>query len=493
MFPGYLSALIAIPVVGAVAVGLVPKDNVRAVRLTALTFALIGFLLSLLVAVQYDLSQGGLQFVERAPWIPSLGISVFLAVDGLSLPMVVLTTMLTFAATLASFSIEHRLKEYFILLLVLEAGILGVFTALDLVLFFLFWEVELIPMYLLILIWGGPRREYAAIKFVLYTVAGSALMLVGILALYFGSGAQTFDVIKLAGMSYPWLFQAIVFLFLFIGFAIKLPMFPFHTWLPDAHVEAPTAVSVILAGVLLKMGGYGMFRICLGILPEAAAYYAFPLAIIAVVNVLYGAGVSMVQTDLKKLVAYSSVSHMGYVLLGLAALTQVSLSGAALQMFTHGTITGLLFLLVGLVYDKTHTRQIPEMGGLAHRMPWVAVVFVMAGLASLGLPGMSGFVAEFLVFVGSFSVFQIPTILAVIGIVVTAGYILWMLQRAFFGPLKPEFAHVEDGRSWELVPLFTLMAAILLVGLYPAILTDLISSGVAPLLERVATVASVVH
>lgn len=493
MFPGYLSALIVTPVIGAIAVGLMPKGNVRAVRLTALAFSVAAFLLSLTIAVQYDLGRAGLQFVERAPWIPSVGVSVFLAVDGLSLPMVVLTTMLTFAATLGSFGIEYRPKEYFILLLILEAGILGVFTALDLALFFLFWEVELVPMYLLILLWGGPRREYAAIKFVLYTVAGSALMLVGILALYFGSGAHTFDIFELAGFSYPWLFQAIVFLFLFIGFAIKLPMFPFHTWLPDAHVEAPTAVSVILAGVLLKMGGYGMFRICLGILPEAAAYYAYPLVVIAVVNVLYGAGVSMVQKDLKKLVAYSSVSHMGYVLLGLGALTQISLSGAALQMFTHGTITGLLFLLVGVVYDKAHTRQIPEMGGLAHRMPWVAVVFVMAGLASLGLPGMSGFVAEFLVFVGSFGVYQIPTVLAIVGIVITAGYILWMLQRAFFGPLNPNFDHLRDATALELVPLFTLMAAILLVGVYPSILTDLINSGVVPLLERVATVATAVH
>lgn len=492
MFPGYLSALIAIPVVGAIAVGLVPRDNVRGIRLTAAAFTVVAFLLSLLIAVQYDLGRAGLQFVERAPWIPSVGISVFLAVDGLSLPMVVLTTMLTFAAAVASFGIEHRPKEYFILLLILEAGILGVFTALDLVLFFLFWEVELVPMYLLILLWGGPRREYAAIKFVLYTVAGSALMLVGILALYFYGGARTFDVVELAAVGFPVGFQLIAFPLLFLGFAIKLPMFPFHTWLPDAHVEAPTAVSVILAGVLLKMGGYGMFRICLGILPEAAAQYAYPLAIIAVVNVLYGAGVSMVQTDLKKLVAYSSVSHMGYVLLGLAALTPIGLNGAALQMFTHGTITGLLFLLVGLVYDKAHTRQIPEMGGLAHRMPWVAVVFVMAGLASLGLPGMSGFVAEFLVFVGSFPVYQVQTILAVVGIVITAGYILWMLQRAFFGPLNPHFDHLEDAKPLEMVPLFTLLLVILLVGVYPAILTDLINSGVMPLIQKVATVA-VIH
>jgi NADH-quinone oxidoreductase subunit M len=328
---------------------------------------------------------------------------------------------------------------------------------------------------------------------VLYTVAGSALMMVAIIALYFGSGAHTFDIMELQKATIPAAFQIAVFPFLFLGFAIKLPMFPFHTWLPDAHVEAPTAVSVLLAGVLLKMGGYGMFRLCLGILPEGLHYYAGLLVALAVISVLYGAVISLVQQDLKKLVAYSSVSHMGYVLLGLVALTPISLNGAALQMFTHGTITGLLFLAVGLVYEKTHTRQIAELGGLAQRMPWVAVVFVMAGMASLGLPGMSGFVAEFLVFTGSFPVYVIPTVLSVIAICITAGYLLWMLQRAFFGELNPRWSHLGDGRIVEMIPLYTLLAVIILVGIYPSILTNLVNSGVAPLVERVAQMASVVH
>ncbi|MCL5074650.1 MAG: NADH-quinone oxidoreductase subunit M [Chloroflexi bacterium] len=487
MIPGYLSLIIFLPLVGAIMIAILPKESGRAIKLTAAGFSLACLLLALLLFAQFDVSHSGPQFVEKSPWIPTFGVSYFLGVDGLSLPLVLLTALLTFLSVLASWNIALRVKEYFALLLVLEMGILGVFSALDLFLFFLFWEVELIPMYLLIAIWGGPRREYAAIKFVLYTFAGSAIMLVGIFALYFNSGLNTFDMLEIGKVHYPAVFQAIVFMLLFFGFAIKLPVFPLHTWLPDAHVEAPTAVSVILAGVLLKMGGYGMIRLCLSILPQAAHDYAFLIGILAVINVLYGAGVSMVQNDLKKMVAYSSVSHMGYVLLGIAALNELSLNGAVLQMFTHGTITGLLFLLVGCVYEKTHTRLISEMGGLAPRMPWLAVIFSMAGLASLGLPGMSGFIAEFLIFVGSFGTWKVFTILAAAGIVLTAGYILWMLQRVFFGPPRPQLADVGDARALELVPLVTLMAIIVLVGVYPAILTDVIQSGVMPLITLVGS------
>jgi len=484
MFPGLLSAIIIVPVLGALVIMLLPTEETRAPRAVAAFFSLVVLLASLYIWLEFDATRAGPQFAEQAPWIPSLGISLHFGVDGLSLPMVVLTTLLTVVAVISSWNVSLRPKEYFALLLILETAILGVFSSLDLVVFFLFWELELIPMFLLIGIWGGARREYAAFKFVIYTFVGSGLMLVGILALYFNSGIEprTFDMLALASARFPtgW-FQTVAFVLLFIGFAVKLPVFPFHTWLPDAHVEAPTSVSVILAGVLLKMGGYGMLRVLLGFLPDATREFAFALGVLAVINVLYGASVSMVQRDLKSMVAYSSISHMGYVLLGLAALTSVSLNGAVLQMFSHGVITALLFLLVGLVYEKAHTRQIPDLGGLAARMPVLAVAFSAAGLASLGLPGMSGFVAEFTVFVGSFQTMQTLTILAAVGIVVTAGYVLWMLQRVFFGPLVASQVAVADARGLEVVPVAALLGVVLLVGLYPSVITGVIGHGVAAL------------
>lgn len=478
-----LTAIVFIPLLGALAIGLTPARRVTAIRWLAVVFAGIPLALSLVIYFIFDRQAAGLQFVEKVSWValPNVGVSYFLGVDGLSLPLVLLTGLLTFVAVLASFQVTLRPKEYFLLLLVLQTGVTGVFAAQDFFLFFLFWEVELIPMYLLIGIWGGPRREYAAIKFVVYTLAGSALMLVGILALYLNANPHTFDMTVLAHQTYQPEFALLVFWALFAGFAVKLPLFPFHTWLPDAHVEAPTAVSVLLAGVLLKMGGYGMLRVLVGMLPEATRYWAVPLAVLAVISVLYGACVSMVQRDLKAMVAYSSVSHMGYVVVGLAAFTAISLSGAAIQLFTHGIITGLLFLLVGALYDKAHTRQIADFGGIARRQPLLATLFVMGGLASLGLPAMAGFIAEFTVFIGSYATLPLFTILAAAGIVITAGYILWMLQRAYFGPLNARWENLRDVRGIEVVPLVTLMAIIILVGVYPALLTDVINAGVAPL------------
>ncbi|MHB1133762.1 MAG: complex I subunit 4 family protein [Chloroflexota bacterium] len=484
----YLSAIIFLPIVGAIVIALLPRENHKLLRGAAALFSGLALVLSLAMWAQFQGGDNlGPQFVERFTWIERFNVQYFLGVDGLSLPLIFLTTLLSFLAVLGSWgSIKNRVKEYHLLLLVLETSILGVFSSLDLLLFFLFWELELVPMFLLIGIWGGPRREYAAIKFVLYTLAGSAFMLVGILALYFTSNPNTFDMTVLAQTSWAREFQLVAFALIFVAFAIKLPMFPFHTWLPDAHVEAPTAVSVLLAGVLLKMGGYGMIRVCFSILPDAAREYAPYLAVLAVINVLYGAGLSMVQKDLKKLVAYSSISHMGYVLLGLAAMQQVALNGAALQMFTHGAITGLLFFLVGAVYEKTHTREIAKMSGLAPQMPALAVLWVMAGLASLGLPGMAGFVAEFTIFVGAYGPLPIYTILGAAGIVVTAGYILWMVERVFFGPPKPEqgLGHVGDARGLEMVPLLTLTGIVILVGFYPSVITEVINAGVLPVVAR---------
>ncbi|MBI2303880.1 MAG: NADH-quinone oxidoreductase subunit M [Chloroflexi bacterium] len=481
----YLTIIIFLPVVGALAVVLQQTTAPgRAIKLTAALFSFLPLVLSFILFLAFDSRTTGLQFVEKYPWIPRLGVNYFLAVDGLSLPLVLLTALLGFLAILASWKISLRIKEYFAWLLLLETGVLGVFASLDFLLFFLFWEVELVPMYMLISIWGSGRKVYSATKFVIYTLTGSAFMLVGLLALYFSTG--TFDLVEMSQHPIPAtvLPATAIFFLIFFAFAVKLPVFPLHTWLPDAHTDAPTAVSVILAGVLLKMGGYAMIRINLGLFPEVISTYAPLLATLGVVNVLYGAAVTLLQQDLKRMIAYSSISHMGYVLLGISALNPVGLTGAALQMFTHGTITGLLFLLVGLVYDKAHTRQIPELGGLSHRMPVIGIVFVVAGLASLGLPTMSGFVAEMLVFLGTFPVWNVATVLAAFGIVLTAGYMLWMLQRSFFGPLNPRHASLADADALERIPLFSLVGVIVIIGVYPAVMTNVIATAIPQLLNR---------
>ena len=483
-----LSLILFLPVAGVVLLALLPADRPRLVKQLAAAITFVDLALTLRVWSGFNAGSSAVQFVERAPWIPAFDINYYLGVDGLSLPLVLLTAMLGFLAVFVSWRIDHRVKLYFSLLLILQSGILGVFMALDFVLFFLFWEVELLPMYLLIAIWGSApplgRREYSAMKFLIYTILGSAFMLIGMLALYLNTGS--FDLIELGrttirDTAVP---TTLIFWLIFAAFAVKLPVFPFHTWLPDAHTDAPTAVSVILAGVLLKMGGYGILRICISLFPQVASVWAPTLALLAVTNVLYGAFVTLRQSDLKRMIAYSSVSHTGYVLLGIAALGEIGMTGAVLQMFTHGTITALLFAVVGLVYDKAHTRQIPELRGLAHRMPFIATIFVLAGLASLGLPSLSGFVAEFLVFAGAFPVFGWYTLLGVAGIVLTAGYILWMLERTFFQTLHPRFEHVEDATLLERVPLVVLTLAILVVGVWPRVLTDVIKAGIQPILSR---------
>jgi len=487
-FP-YLSTIIFLPVIGAIIIALLPGANPRRMKLTAAVFAAVSFVLSLAVFFMFDRGMAGPQFVERASWIPSLNVQYLMGIDGLSLPLMVLTTLLGLVAVFVSWNINLRVKEYFVWLLLLETGILGVFCSLDLILFFIFWEVELIPMYMLISIWGSGRKEYSALKFVLYTLVGSAMMLTGILLLYFQAG--TFDMVVLAGMGLDSVLTSImasaIFFLIFIGYAVKLPVFPFHTWLPDAHTDAPTAVSVMLAGVLLKMGGYGMIRVLLGIFPETARDYAPIMVVLAVIGVLYGAAATLRQTDLKRLIAYSSVSHMGFVLLGIFALSHVSVTGAALQMVSHGLITGLLFAMVGLVYEKTHERSIPKLGGLARQMPVITVVFSVAGFAALGLPSTSGFAAEFLVFLGSFNStmvagIEVYTILAILGVVLGAGYILWMLKRVFYGPPKEQYDGVPDADRREKIYTFALVALIMLIGIYPAVLTDIIKTGVAPLL-----------
>ena len=481
-----LSIVLFLPAAGAIVIGLLVKEA-RTIRITAALFTFVAFALSLALFVMFD-RDGGLQFVEQAQWISSINAQYYLGVDGLSLPMVILTTFIGLVAVFVSWKINIRTKEYFIWLLLLETGILGVFCSLDLLLFFLFWEVELIPMYMLITIWGSGRKEYSAMKFVVYTLFGSAFMLAGILTLYYSASPHTFSMVDIASgaaILIPVIPLASIFFLIFIAFAIKLPVFPLHTWLPDAHTDAPTAVSVILAGVLLKMGAYGMIRLVAGfgdggIVPGVAEDYAKIIVVFAVISVLYGAAATMRQTDLKKLIAYSSVSHMGFVLLGIFALNQLSLSGAVLQMFSHGLITGLLFAMVGLVYDKTHQRQIPLLGGLARQMPVICVVFSIAGLAALGLPTTIGFAAEFTVFMGSynstaFSGIQTCVVLAVFGIVIGAGYILWMLERVFYREPKAEYDGVGDANNMEKAYIFAFVGLILLFGVYPRLLLDVIA------------------
>ena len=498
-YNGLLTATVFLPAVGALTLLLLVKGN-KNVRNFAVFIALADLVLSLVVFSFFDRSEGAdrFQFVDKITWIPDVGLNAhfFLAVDGLSAPLVALTGLLGMCAILASWHVGLRVKEYFVWLLVLQTAVMGVFTSMDLLLFFLFWELELVPMFMLISVWGSGRKEYSAMKFLIFTIFGSGFMLVGIVAVYLTPGVGTFDMVELstkttmltsAGLLIP---MSGLFWLFFAGFAIKLPTWPVHTWLPDAHTDAPTAASVMLAGVLLKMGGYGLLRINVGMFPSQADEFAWVLVVLGVVSVLYGAVITMRQTDLKRLIAYSSVSHMGLVLVGIGSvgisegtLSVTGLNGAAMQLFTHGTVTGLLFLSVGLVYERTHTRHIPDLGGLAGRMPVVAVAMLIAGLASLGLPGLSGFVSELLVFLGAYQAYDWPTVLAVLGIVLAAGYILWMMQRTFFGVRRDSFNDLPDASLVEALPLGLMLITIIGVGVYPSVLTDVFESGLNPMVD----------
>jgi len=481
-----------LPIVGTIIILFIPRHRPAAIKWTAVIVSLFPLALSIWLWLAYDPHAAqfpkGAQFEVNVPWIPAIGVNYHMGVDGVSVPMVFLTALLTTLSLIYSLFIENRPKEYFWLFLLLETGMIGVFTALDFFLFYVFWEVSLVPMYFLIGIWGGPRREYAAIKFFLYTLVGSVAMLLAILAMYFNTG-HTFDMITIANAK-PFYanfsVQALVFWALFLGFAIKVPVFPFHTWLPDAHVEAPTAGSVILAGVLLKMGTYGFLRVLMPMVPGAFSYFWLPIMILALISIIYGALVAMAQSDMKKLIAYSSVNHMGYVILGVVAAVMPSaatandramaLNGAQLQMFAHGIITGSLFLLVGVIYERCHTRDLREFGGIWARIPVYGTLLTIASFASLGLPGMAGFVSEFFVFRGAFAAHVLFTSLATIGIVVTAAYLLWMIQRVLLGPANPRWEGLPDADRREIVSLAPLIALMILFGIWPMPILNIVNS-----------------
>lgn len=531
IFESTLTWIIFLPVIGAL---LAMVASARYARWFALLFAAATFGLTLAIffrtAIFNGYNFGNLNNPIESinlPWIDftagsfTLRINYFLGVDGLSLPMVILNGLLSLLAIIGGWE-KTRIKEYMALLLILEAGVMGVFLSLDLFLFFLFWEVELAPMFLLIGIWGSevikhgmPGRTYSAWKFLLYTFFGSAFMLVGILIFYFESGGTTASMqyfsmhflsgsvtIPLIGVTMS--LQLLIFLLIFLAFAIKIPMFPFHTWLPDAHTDAPTEVSVILAGILLKMGAYGLIRVCLTLLPEGIQQFAIWLAILAAINIIYGAAICLVQKDMKRLIAFSSVSHMGIVLLGVAAAAgsltsanQVSpfgmaaLTGATIQMFSHGIITGMLFFCVGVIYDHAHTREIAVFGGVAKQMPLLATLFTFAGLASLGLPGLAGFVAEYTTFTSSYQVWSAVTIVSVFTMILTAAYLLWMLKRIFYGPFNTKWTRLLDANWREAVPLLSLAVVIVFVGVFPNFLIDVITPALASILHGISSVGMI--
>jgi NADH-quinone oxidoreductase subunit M len=495
---GLLTAVTFLPAAGALVIALVPARRAATHRVAGLVVTLLTLVASLPLWTRFDADNADYQFEVVNRWMPSLGVSFHLGIDGISLLLVLLTTLLTpIALASAWHAIEDRTKEFVITMLLLETGMLGVFVSLDLFLFFVFWEAMLIPMYLVIGVWGGGNRIYAAVKFVLYTMVGSALMLVAILALYFqhgtATGTYTFDLPTLARWVLPpGLGQNLMFLAFALAFAIKVPLFPFHTWLPDAHVEAPTAGSVILAGVLLKMGTYGFLRFCLPLFPDATLTFAPLVFALAVVGIVYGAWVSTVQPDLKKLVAYSSVSHLGFVMLGLFTLNQQGLVGGVIQMVNHGLSTGALFLMVGMIYERRHTRLIAEFGGLWKVIPAFSALFLVVVLSSLGLPGLNGFVGEFLVLVGAFQVNRWVTALATTGIIFAAVYLLWMYQRVVFG----EVTHEANRRLSDLTPrewalLVPVLVFIVWIGVYPSAFTGKTEATIAALLAQVESKASV--
>jgi NADH-quinone oxidoreductase subunit M len=489
-----LSVILFTPLAGALLLLLFPRRHDTAIRVAANVFGVAGFAVSLPLWFRYQTQGDAWQFVERGAWIPSIGAEYFLGVDGLSALLVLLTTLMGAIAILSSWSsITERVKEYYVFLLVLQTGMIGAFVSLDSLLFFLFWEVMLVPMYFLIGIWGGGRRLYSALKFFLFTLVGSVVMLLGILALYFYghavTGVYTFDITKFQEMSVPAGLQTWVFLAFFCGFAVKVPMFPLHTWLPDAHTDAPTAGSVVLAAVMLKMGTYGFLRFSIPVLPDATRQFVPLMAALAIVGIVYGALLALAQSDWKRLIAYSSVSHMGMAMLGMFALTPVGITGSIVHQLNHGISTGALFLLVGIAYERRRTMEISAFGGLSAVMPVFAAVFLLMTLSSIGLPALNGFIGELLVLQGIFVVSRTWAAIAASGIVLGAAYMLWLYQRTMFGRLdNPANQSLPDLNAREVVTFLPLVALTIWIGIYPTPLLRRLDSSVGRIVMRVNSV-----
>ncbi|MEA1980462.1 MAG: NADH-quinone oxidoreductase subunit M [candidate division Zixibacteria bacterium] len=492
-----LTLITFFPAIGIILLLFVPKERHDTIKSVSLIIAFITMLLSFLLYSMFEPLANGMQFEVNIPWITSFGINYHMGIDGISLLLIVLTTVLTVLAILSSWnSITTGVKGYYISMLLLTVGMVGVFCSLDLFMFYVFWEVMLIPMYFIIGLWGGVKRIYAAIKFVLFTMFGSLLMLVAIMYLLFEyqkySGVYSFDMLKLMEMPIAsdvqmWLFGAFA-----LAFAIKVPLFPFHTWLPDAHVQAPTAGSVILAGVLLKMGTYGFIRICLPMFPEATVAYLPYISVLSIIAIIYGALVAMVQKDVKSLVAFSSVSHMGFIMLGLFALNMQGIEGAVLQMLNHGVSTGALFLIVGMIYERRHTRLIEDFGGLAKVMPLFSTVFMIVTLSSIGLPLTNGFVGEFLILLGVFKANMVYAIIAATGVVLSACYMLWMYQRVIFGKITKKENESLSDLSWrEKIILLPLVILIFWIGIYPKPFLDRIEPAVNSVIQQIGTATTV--
>jgi len=488
-----LSITLFLPLFGAILLAFVPKRFEGLIRLAALLVSLATFAISLTILGLFREGDPGFQLTEVHPWIPQWGINYSVGIDGIALWLVLLTTLLSPVVLLASWnSIHQHLKGYLLSMLVLEFGMIGAFIALDLLLFYIFFELMLIPMYLIIGVWGGANRIYAAIKFFLFTMAGSLLMLLGIIylafLLYHQTGTPSFAISDFYTLSIPMPTQAILFFAFAIAFAIKVPLFPFHTWLPDAHVEAPTGGSIILAGVLLKMGTYGFLRFVLPFFPQATERYALLFCILSVIGILYGGLVAWVQPDMKKLVAYSSVSHLGFCVLGIFALNQTSIEGSILQMVNHGLSTGALFLLVGVIYERRHTRLLAEFGGLARIMPIYATLFVITALSSVGLPGLNGFVGEFLILAGSFRTRPVLATISASGVIVAALYMLWVVQKVFFGPVtNPANEKLPDVKWNELLAMAPLIVLMVWIGIYPSFFLRKMTPAVEQLLATVSS------
>lgn len=480
-----LSAIVFIPIVSALILLMMPGERKNEIRVTALAASIFALILSIWVYFSYDIAQGGYQFVEKYDWLPALGISFHVGVDGMNAPLVLLTGIVMFTGVLISWKIDDRPREFFAFLFILATGVFGVFVTLDLFMLFFFYEIAVFPMYLLIAIWGWKQtREYAAMKLTLYLFIGSMIALVGALAMYFTAGLGTFDMLALEQANLSPEFQKIVFPFVFMGFAVLGGIFPFHNWSPDGHVAAPTAVSMFHAGVLMKLGAFAALRVGIMLLPEGAKAHMWWVILLALVNVVYGAFIASIQTDFKYVIGFSSVSHMGLVAMGFATLSREGMLGAGVQMFSHGVMTALFFAVVGMVYDQAHTRQIPELGGFRKVMPLVALAFIVGGLVSMGMPGFSGFVAEFPIFMGVWKTYPWIAIVAAISIVITAAYIIRIIGKVFFGAMPAEFAdHVHDVTALDKIALVFLSAILILVGVYPSIMTPLVESGVQNILR----------